>query len=90
MISTAQQFGVTNLNDPNRYGLALTLGGGEVELLELTGAYAVFANGGQRTEFPQVSTGEKTTLTPFRKIVDGQGRTLLDNEEGDAAHRAGD
>lgn len=82
MIKTAQQFGITSLNDPNRYGLALTLGGGEVELLELTGAYAVFANAGQRTEFTQISTGEKTTLTPFRKIVDGQGRTLLDNEEG--------
>ncbi len=32
------------------YGLALTLGGGEVSLLELTSAYAVFANGGYRVE----------------------------------------
>ncbi|MEI2692857.1 MAG: transglycosylase domain-containing protein [Anaerolineae bacterium] len=30
------------------YGLALTLGGGEVSLLELTGAYATFANGGRK------------------------------------------
>jgi penicillin-binding protein 1C len=29
-----------------RYGLALTLGGGEVRLLDLTAAYATFANGG--------------------------------------------
>lgn len=34
--------------DPSRYGLALTLGGGEVTPLELTAAYAVFANGGYR------------------------------------------
>ena len=31
-----------------RYGLALTLGGGEVRLLDLTAAYATFANGGMR------------------------------------------
>jgi membrane peptidoglycan carboxypeptidase len=30
------------------YGLALTLGGGEVSLLELTAAYAAFANGGAK------------------------------------------
>ncbi len=30
------------------YGLALTLGGGEVSLLELTAAYAPFANGGYK------------------------------------------
>jgi penicillin-binding protein 1C len=32
----------------SRYGLALTLGGAEVRLLDLTAAYAAFANGGQR------------------------------------------
>ncbi len=31
-----------------RFGLALTLGGGEVRLLDLTAAYAAFANGGSR------------------------------------------
>ncbi len=34
----------------SRFGLALTLGGGEVRLLDLTAAYAAFANGGQRVE----------------------------------------
>ncbi len=32
----------------DRYGLALTLGGGEVTLLELTSAFAGLANGGRR------------------------------------------
>ncbi|MCX7707905.1 MAG: transglycosylase domain-containing protein, partial [Anaerolineae bacterium] len=32
----------------SRYGLSLTLGGGEVRLLDLTAAYAAFANGGHR------------------------------------------
>lgn len=39
-------FGVTTLSDPNRFGLSLTLGGGEVKLTELVGAYSVLANDG--------------------------------------------
>lgn len=36
------------VQDPAQYGLSLTLGSGEVTPLELTAAYAVFANGGGR------------------------------------------
>ena len=46
----AQQMGISTLNDPERYGLSLTLGGGEVTLLELTSAYGAFATGGMRSE----------------------------------------
>lgn len=42
----ARDLGITTLNDPDRYGLTLVLGGGEVKPLELTGAYSAFANGG--------------------------------------------
>ena len=34
----------------NRFGLSLTLGGGEVRLLDLTHAYSAFANGGKKHE----------------------------------------
>jgi len=37
-------------NTQSRFGLALTLGGGEVRLLDLTAAYAAFANGGMRVQ----------------------------------------
>lgn len=47
MLNTAQRMGIASLNRPD-YGLSLTLGGGEVTLLELTSAYGVLANGGQR------------------------------------------
>lgn len=47
-IKTAQALGITTLADANRYGLTLVLGGGEVTLLEMTGAYSVFANDGVR------------------------------------------
>ena len=42
--------GLTTLNDPDRYGLTLVLGGGEVRLLDMTYAYSVFANGGVRAQ----------------------------------------
>src|SRR3990167_7946994 len=45
-IKTAEDMGITTLADANRYGLTLVLGGGEVTLLELTGAYSVFASDG--------------------------------------------
>jgi membrane peptidoglycan carboxypeptidase len=60
------------------YGLALTLGGGEVRLLDLTAAYAAFANGG-------------AAVTPFaiRRIETLDGAALFDHklkvESGQAA-----
>lgn len=47
LLSIAQRFGIRSLgNDASIYGLSLTLGGGEVTLLELVRAYSVFANQG--------------------------------------------
>lgn len=46
-LETAHRFGLTTLTDAERYGLSLTLGGGEVRLLDLTGAYAALAAGGE-------------------------------------------
>jgi 1A family penicillin-binding protein len=46
-LEMAKKFGITTLTkSPSIYGLQLVLGGGEVPLLELTNAYAVFANQG--------------------------------------------
>jgi membrane peptidoglycan carboxypeptidase len=46
----AKDMGLSTLTDTDRYGLTLVLGGGEVKLLELTGAYGVFASEGVRRE----------------------------------------
>jgi len=54
MLSTAYEMGITTLEPSTenlrRLGLSVTLGGGEVKLLELTAAYSAFANGGFRVE----------------------------------------
>lgn len=47
-VRTAQDMGITSLNDLSRLGLSLVLGGGEVSLLDITSAYGVFANDGVR------------------------------------------
>lgn len=64
-IKTAQSMGIESLSDPNRYGLTLVLGGGEVSLLDITGAYGVFAN-----------NGTKNTPHGILHIEDAQGNTL--------------
>lgn len=53
-IKTATDMGITTLTDPNRYGLTLVLGGGEVTLLDLTSAYGVFANDGVRNPYRSI------------------------------------
>ena len=47
-ITTARKMGIRGLEDANRYGLTLVLGGGEVSPLDITEAYSVFANDGVR------------------------------------------
>lgn len=45
---TAKKMGITTLKNEKSYGLTLVLGSGEVSLYEMTGAYGVFANSGER------------------------------------------
>lgn len=47
LVAFARRMGITTLN-ADYYGLSLTLGGGDVTLLELTSAYSVFATLGRR------------------------------------------
>lgn len=53
-IKTAFDMGIKTLTDPNRYGLTLVLGGGEVKLLDMTSAYGVFATGGVRHPYQSI------------------------------------
>jgi penicillin-binding protein 1C len=46
MTGLAARLGITSLGRPEDYDLSLALGGGQMSLLELTNAYAAFANGG--------------------------------------------
>jgi penicillin-binding protein 1C len=50
LVSLLDNAGVTTLTTNRNLDLSITLGGGEVRLLDLTAAYSIFANGGWRTE----------------------------------------
>lgn len=65
-IDLLHRAGITGLNNPPEYyGLALTLGGGEVTPLDLTTAYTTLAN-----------DGEYIPATPILKITDRSGKEL--------------
>ncbi len=66
LIGMAEKLGITSLTRKD-YGLALTLGGGDVSLLEMTGAYAVIANNGLR--IPPVA---------IIKITDNSGNVVYE------------
>lgn len=46
-VKTAKDLGITSLTQPDRYGLALVLGGAEVKPIEMAGAFSAFANNGE-------------------------------------------
>jgi 1A family penicillin-binding protein len=46
-VAMAPRFGITTLTRPD-YGLSLSLGAGEIPLVEMTGAFAILANQGRR------------------------------------------
>jgi membrane carboxypeptidase/penicillin-binding protein PbpC len=65
MIQEGQSLGITTWNEPNRFGLSLTLGGGEVKLIDLATVYATLANSGRRPE-----------INPILEVKNSRGETL--------------
>jgi len=72
LLEVCQRVGIHSLTRPD-YGLALTLGGGDVTLLEMTAAYGALANGGERVD-PQW----------VLRIDDQSGKRLWEASEPDA------
>ncbi len=69
LVPFAQRLGISTLNR-NDYGLSLTLGGGDVTLLDLTGVYATLANGG--LQVPPVA---------ITRIEDFQGNLVYEYQQ---------
>ena len=78
LIAIARRLGI-NTFDRDDYGLSLTLGGGDVTLLELSGVFAVFAN-----------RGEKVSPVAITRIEDHLGNLVFQYEPhyGDQVMRA--
>jgi len=70
-VASSSAFGITTLTDPSRYGLSLTLGGGEVRMTEMAQAFSSFANrGAVRTVqgILKVEDRNKNVLAEFHDI----------------------
>ncbi len=92
LLDTMHRLGITTMHDHGAYGPSITLGGGEVSLLDMTFAYASLANGG-------VMKGHPTTVVlpdGFREldpvavleIRDAEGRLLYEwSASGEAEAR---
>jgi len=95
-VKTARDMGISTLTDPDRYGLSLVLGGGDVTLLDLTSAYGVFAFGGKRVPpvaVLKVEDSKGRVLEQYdapkpRKALDPQVAYLINNILSDDAARA--
>ena len=70
LVELARNLGITTWNDPSRFGLSLTLGGGDVTMFDLTQVYSVFAN-----------SGNFVPLTPFLSITDSNNQPLPLNQK---------
>ncbi len=68
MIEMGRKLGITTWTDPSRFGLSLTLGGGEVKMIDLAQVYSVLAN-----------LGKKVPLNPILKIKNAQGKIIYQN-----------
>ncbi len=65
MIAQGKLMGIESWTDENRYGLSLTLGGGEVTMLDMAKVYGTLANNGVRKN-----------LAPILKITNWRGEDL--------------
>lgn len=69
MIDLGEKMGISSWEPRSRFGLSLTLGGGEITLYELATAYSTIANYGKRPE-----------LFSIQKITGADGTILYEQE----------
>jgi penicillin-binding protein 1C len=78
LLRLAGRMGLTTLADADRFGLALALGGGEVRLLDLVGAYGALANGGRRVEPVAILRVETADGRVIEQWAPRSGERVLD------------
>ncbi len=69
MIDKGRLMGITSWDDEGRYGLSLTLGGGDVTMLEMAKVFGTLANQGKRVD-----------LMPILEVTDYTGKVIEKNK----------
>lgn len=80
VLNTAYNMGISTLeptsDNVSRFGLSITLGGGEVYPIELATSYSAFANGGYRVD-----------PVSILKVTDRKGKVLYEHKETSSKKR---
>ena len=99
MIATASAMGITGWKDPSSYGLSLTLGGGEVRMVDMAVAFGVFANEGIKAPLHAILKVEdqqgnileeykpEETLEEVNRLNEADQKTETENSEKQSVHR---
>lgn len=74
----ATSLGYTSFDDHSAFGLSLVLGGGEVQLLEHTNAYATFANEGVHHDTVAILRVEDNDGTVLEEWKEREGKKVID------------
>lgn len=85
-LDIAKKMGITTFTQADRYDLSLTLGGGEVKLIDLTNVFASFARGGKLKKtyaIEKVTTDEGKILY---KHTDEEGVSALGKNSAQIAY----
>ncbi|MCX6732545.1 MAG: PBP1A family penicillin-binding protein [Candidatus Roizmanbacteria bacterium] len=69
MVTFAKKLGITTWDDSSRFGLSLTLGGGEVHMTDMATVYGTFAN-----------QGERVSVSGIKRIYDAKNQVLFDSK----------
>jgi len=69
-VQKAREMGISTFKDPKNYGLSLTLGGGEVRMIDMATAFSSFANLGIRQD-----------IWALQKVENSKGNTLYERKE---------
>lgn len=91
MINLGREMGITTWDNPSSFGLSLTLGGGEVKLIDLAQVYATIANYGTSVKpnpvmqitnmsgyiYEKNSCDPQDTSVPARLVKEIQGQTKI-------------
>jgi 1A family penicillin-binding protein len=79
-LDTLHNFGITTLNDRDRYSLTLVLGGGEVHLVDLVNAYATMSQEGVRHDQSIILKIENTSGDTVEEWKESEGTRVMEPE----------
>ncbi|MCB9813372.1 MAG: PBP1A family penicillin-binding protein [Pseudomonadales bacterium] len=76
MLDLGEEMGISTWKDRSRFGLSLTLGGGEVTMLDMTEVYGTFATGGWH-----VTTNPILEVKDYKGNIYYQNKCALENKD---------